>query len=135
MVDVIVTTCGTLDHDIARVLADYYHGDFAMDDKQLRVEGVNRLGNVLVPDDSYGIPIENWMQPILADIYNKESKWLPWEIWHEVGLKLLDDEKWFRIFSWSLCQEKHKIVLFQDQQMGRSVHNYGYSGNHIKISH
>ena len=32
MVDAIVTTCGTLDHDIARILADYYHGDFAMDD-------------------------------------------------------------------------------------------------------
>ena len=24
MVDVIVTTCGTLDHDIARILADYF---------------------------------------------------------------------------------------------------------------
>ena len=36
LADVVVTTCGTLDHDIARVLADYYHGDFAMDDAQLR---------------------------------------------------------------------------------------------------
>jgi len=26
MVDVIVTTCGTLDHDISRTLADYYEG-------------------------------------------------------------------------------------------------------------
>ena len=47
MVDVIVTTCGTLDHDIARILADYYHGDFAMDDQQLRKKGVNRLGNAV----------------------------------------------------------------------------------------
>ena len=54
--DVVVTTCGTLDHDIARTLADYYHGDFAMNDAELRERGVNRLGNVLVPDDSYGIP-------------------------------------------------------------------------------
>jgi len=36
MTDVVVTTCGTLDHDIARVLSDYYHGDFMMDDQQLR---------------------------------------------------------------------------------------------------
>ena len=91
MVDVIVTTCGTLDHDIARILADYYHGDFAMDDQQLREEGVNRLGNVLVPDDSYGIPIENWMQPILEELYSKESKWIPWKIWHELGLRLADE--------------------------------------------
>ena len=93
MVDVVVTTCGTLDHDIARTLADYYHGDFAMDDEKLRDEGVNRLGNVLVPDDSYGIPIENWMRPILEDLYSKESRWPPWKIWHELGLRLAKEEK------------------------------------------
>ena len=70
-VDVVVTTCGTLDHDIARTLADYYHGDFAMDDQKLRDEGINRLGNVLVPDASYGIPIERWVQPIISDLYSK----------------------------------------------------------------
>ena len=91
MVDVIVTTSGTLDHDIARILADYYHGDFAMDDQQLREEGVNRLGNVLVPDDSYGIPIENWMQPILEELYSKENRWVPWKIWRELGLRLADE--------------------------------------------
>mgnify|MGYP000926191535 FL=1 len=91
MVDVIVTTCGTLDHDIARILADYYHGDFAMDDQQLREEGVNRLGNVLVPDDSYGIPIENWIQPILEELYSKENRWVPWKIWRELGLRLADE--------------------------------------------
>jgi len=91
MVDVIVTTCGTLDHDIARILADYYHGDFAMDDQQLREEGINRLGNVLVPDDSYGIPIENWMQPILEDLYSKENRWIPWKIWRELGLCLANE--------------------------------------------
>ncbi len=93
MVDVIVTTCGTLDHDIARILADYYHGDFAMDDLQLREEGVNRLGNVLVPDDSYGIPIENWMQPILEELYSKDKRWVPWKIWHELGLRLANESK------------------------------------------
>ena len=34
MVDVVVTTCGTLDPDIARILADYYHGYFAMDEEK-----------------------------------------------------------------------------------------------------
>jgi deoxyhypusine synthase len=92
MVDVVVTTCGTLDHDIARILADYYHGDFAMNDEKLREEGVSRLGNVLVPDDSYGIPIENWIQPILEDIYSQESRWPPWKIWHELGLRLAKEE-------------------------------------------
>ena len=93
MIDVVVTTCGTLDHDIARVLSDYYHGDFVMDDQQLRKEGVNRLGNVLIPDESYGIPIENWIQPILSELYDKDKRWIPWKIWYELGLRLADEEK------------------------------------------
>ena len=32
LVDVVITTCGTLDHDLARSWKDYYHGDFAMDE-------------------------------------------------------------------------------------------------------
>ena len=93
MIDAVVTTCGTLDHDIARVLADYYHGDFRMDDLRLREEGVNRLGNVLVPDESYGIPIENWIQPILSELYDKNKRWVPWKIWNELGLRLASEKK------------------------------------------
>ena len=93
MIDAVVTTCGTLDHDIARVLADYYHGDFRMDDLRLREEGVNRLGNVLVPDESYGIPIENWIQPILSELYDKDKRWVPWKIWNELGLRLASEKK------------------------------------------
>ena len=58
LVDVIITTCGTLDHDVARCSRDYYKGSFMMSDSKLHQEGVNRLGNVLVPNDSYGIVIE-----------------------------------------------------------------------------
>ena len=49
-----------------------------MDDELLREEGVNRLGNVLVPDDSYGIPIERWLQPILEELYTKKKHSAPW---------------------------------------------------------
>ena len=92
-IDVIVTTCGTLDHDIARTLANYYHGDFEMNDSELRERGINRLGNVLVPDDSYGIPIEKWMQLFLEDLYKKQTRWIPREIWHELGARLAREER------------------------------------------
>ena len=92
-IDVIVTTCGTLDHDIARTLANYYHGDFEMNDTELRERGINRLGNVLVPDDSYGIPIEKWMQSFLEDLYKKQTRWIPREIWHELGVRLAREER------------------------------------------
>jgi deoxyhypusine synthase len=42
MFDVIITTCGTLDHDIARTKKDYYQGDFSVDDTELHKQGINR---------------------------------------------------------------------------------------------
>ncbi len=69
LVDAIITTCGTLDHDIARTRADYYVGSFEMDDAKLLKAGYHRLGNVLVPLDSYGPLIEKFMQPLLERIY------------------------------------------------------------------
>ena len=64
LVDVVITTCGTLDHDMARCWRDYYRGSFIMNDSKLHQKGVNRLGNVLVPNDSYGIIIEQKIQGI-----------------------------------------------------------------------
>ena len=110
-VDVVVTTCGTLDHDIARILADYYHGDFAMDDQKLREEGVNRLGNVLVPDDSYGIPIEKWMQPILEELYEKDSRWIPWKIWRELGLRLAKEDNGSESFLAACARKNVKVFV------------------------
>ena len=69
MFDIVITTCGTLDHDIARVYEDYYHGDFMMDDRELRDRGVNRLGNVLVPNESYGIILEDKFKEFLPKIF------------------------------------------------------------------
>jgi deoxyhypusine synthase len=74
MVDVIVTTCGTLDHDLARVWRKYYHGDFLMNDADLHRKGINRLGNILVPNESYGIVLEQKMQPMLEKLYKEGKK-------------------------------------------------------------
>jgi deoxyhypusine synthase len=71
LVDVIITTCGTLDHDLARSYRDYYLGDFYMDDKELRDREIHRLGNVLVPMESYGIIIEEKMKEFLNMLYNE----------------------------------------------------------------
>jgi len=93
LVDVIVTTCGTLDHDLARVWRKYYHGDFLMDDADLHRKGINRLGNILIPNESYGIVLEQKMQPILEDIYKKGKKSLSSrELAREFGLRI-DDKK------------------------------------------
>lgn len=69
LVDVIITASGTLDHDIARSLAEYYHGSFEMDDAMLHRSGFHRLGNLLIPLDNYGPLIEKRMQRLLASLY------------------------------------------------------------------
>jgi len=73
-VDAVITTCGALDHDIARVLKNYYHGSFEMDDRLLHQEGVNRLGNILIPNESYGRALEKFMQPLLEEMWKEEKK-------------------------------------------------------------
>ena len=74
LVDVVVTTCGTLDHDVARSWKDYYRGSFVMSDSKLRKKNINRLGNVLVPNESYGLIIEKKMQELLQRLYEEGAK-------------------------------------------------------------
>ncbi len=71
LVDFIITTCGSWDHDIARSIAKYYSGNFYMDDVELYKKDVHRLGNVLVPKESYGYTIENFMRSLLNELYSK----------------------------------------------------------------
>lgn len=67
--DVVITTCGALDHDIARYYSNYNEGSFTLDDKQLAKQQIHRLGNVLVPMKSYGPLIEEKMQSFLEEEY------------------------------------------------------------------
>jgi len=67
--DVVMTTCGALDHDIARHFSHYKEGSFTMDDKELADQNIHRLGNVLVPMESYGPVIEEKMQEFLEEEY------------------------------------------------------------------
>ncbi len=92
LVDVIITTCGTLDHDVARCWKDYYKGSFVMSDSKLHQEGVNRLGNVLVPNDSYGIIIEEKIQKMLNDLYQEGKHELSTaELSKEIGLRCCNE--------------------------------------------
>jgi deoxyhypusine synthase len=92
LVDVLVTTCGTLDHDVARCWKDYYKGSFVMNDSKLHKEGLNRLGNVLVPNDSYGIIIEKKIQAMLNDLYSEGKRELSTsELSREIGLRCCNE--------------------------------------------
>jgi len=72
--NVVITTCGALDHDIARHFSNYNEGSFTLDDVMLTKENIHRLGNVLVPMDSYGPLIEEKMQLFLEEEYSKGTR-------------------------------------------------------------
>ncbi|MGH9975189.1 MAG: deoxyhypusine synthase family protein, partial [Nitrososphaeraceae archaeon] len=90
--DCIITTCGALDHDIARTSANYYAGDFRLDDSSLLKVGIHRLGNVLIPFANYGNVIEKKVRACLEELYFNHNKKLiaPSEILDFIGSKLND---------------------------------------------
>jgi len=93
MFDVIITTCGAIDHDIARSLGQYYDGDFWMDDEELRGRGIHRLGSVLIPLDSYGPVIERFLQNVLEEAYLDGMRELAsYEVCELIGEKIQDEE-------------------------------------------
>ena len=108
--DVVITTCGTLDHDLARIWEDYYHGSFNIDDKQLHKKGINRLGNIFIPNECYGKILEEKIQPILADLYKIKNKWSTKDIIWEFGKQLENEKKHDEsIIYWAW---KNKIPIF-----------------------
>ena len=92
LVDVIITACGSLDHDIARCWKNYYKGSFYMNDTELRKKGINRLGNVLVPNESYGTIIEKKMQTLLQSLWNEGIKEVSTsQLCKEIGLRICNE--------------------------------------------
>jgi deoxyhypusine synthase len=88
--DIIVTTCGTLDHDLARIWKKYYHGSFLMDDVELHKMEINRLGNVIIPNESYGLIIEKKMSQFLKEIYSEKKEMSTYEFIWEIGKRIKD---------------------------------------------
>ncbi|MBN2478233.1 deoxyhypusine synthase [Candidatus Micrarchaeota archaeon] len=83
-IDAVITTGGSLDHDLIRSYSNYLHGSFFMDDKKLHEEGTNRIGNILVPNDRY-VLLEEKMKPVFEKLYSKNKIVSPSEISKEIG--------------------------------------------------
>jgi deoxyhypusine synthase len=106
-VDVIITTTGMLDHDLARIWEDYYHGDFDLDDVELHKENINRLGNVLIPYSNYGEILEKKLQEMLEKFWEQDRrKFSTRDLIWAVG-EQLDNENSITYWAW-----KNKIPIF-----------------------
>jgi deoxyhypusine synthase len=75
-VDALITTCGTLDHDLARAFRPYYHGAWDLNDAALHRRHLYRLGNLVIPEANYGAIVERKMQAILKRLYARGRRGL-----------------------------------------------------------
>jgi deoxyhypusine synthase len=64
LVDVLVTTAGGIEEDFIKCFGNFKLGDFSMDGKKLRDDGINRAGNILIPNSRY-VEFEKWVLPLL----------------------------------------------------------------------
>jgi len=76
MVDVIVTTAGGIEEDIIKCFEHTYMGDFKLSGKELRKKGINRIGNLLVPNKNY-CKFEDWVAPLISRMHDEQDvKWM-----------------------------------------------------------
>lgn len=61
-------------------LGPTYMGDFHLKGADLRTKGLNRIGNLLVPNSNY-CAFEDWVMPILDELKKEQdtlgAKWTP----------------------------------------------------------
>ncbi|KMQ90733.1 deoxyhypusine synthase [Lasius niger] len=109
MVDCLVTTAGGVEEDFIKCLAPTYIGSFYLDDRQLREKGLNRTGNLLVPNDNYCL-FEDWLMPkldaMLTEQKEKGTLWTPSKMITKLGEEINHEDS---IYYWAA---KNKIPVF-----------------------
>ncbi|GBP29166.1 Probable deoxyhypusine synthase [Eumeta japonica] len=127
LVDCIVTTAGGVEEDLIKCLAPTYIGDFNLNGKILRTRGINRIGNLLVPNDNY-CKFEEWVTPILTEMVNDQTTdgvvWTPSRIISRLGEKI-NDENSVCYWAW-----KNNIPIFSpaltDGSLGDMMYFHSY---------
>jgi deoxyhypusine synthase len=109
LVDAIVTTAGGIEEDFIKCLAPTFLGDFKLSGKELRKKGVNRIGNLLVPNANYCM-FEDWLMVILDTMTDEQvrdgTRWTPSRVIARLG-KEIDHED--SVYYWAY---KNDIPVF-----------------------
>lgn len=71
-VSAIVATAGGVEEDLIKCLAPTYLGSFTAPGADLRSRGLNRIGNLLVPNSNY-CSFEDWVIPILNKMLEEQE--------------------------------------------------------------
>ena len=134
MVDVIVTTAGGIEEDFIKCFGDFKLGSFSASGELLNKKGVNRTGNIFVPNSRY-CKFEDFIVPVLEELYReqKSSGRIVGvsELIKKLG-KEIDDER--SIYYW--CY-KNDIDVYcpaiTDGALGDAVHFFQYKHPDFRI--
>jgi deoxyhypusine synthase len=127
LVDVIVTTGGGVEEDLMKCMCDHYIGDFALKGAELRRRGLNRIGNLLVPNRNYCI-FEEWLMPILDEMLQAQrtegASWTPSKMIALLGERIANEDS---VYYWAA---KNKIPVFcpaiTDGSVGDMMYFHSY---------
>jgi len=123
LVDVIVTTAGGIEEDFIKCLGDFKLGRFDANGAQLREKGINRIGNIFVPNSRY-VKFEKFVLPILEK--HKDKILTPSKLIKIMGEEINNKES---IYYW--CA-KNNIPVFcpalTDGSLGDMI--YFFRSNH-----
>ena len=102
MIDCIVTTGGGIEEDFMKCFAPHYMGDFALDGKSMRLRGMNRIGNLIVPNANY-CTFEDFLTPLLDTMLEEQKSkeggivWTPSKMIARMGKEINNEES---VFYW-----------------------------------
>ncbi|KAI0326660.1 Deoxyhypusine synthase [Cubamyces sp. BRFM 1775] len=108
-VSAIVTTAGGIEEDFIKCLGKTYLADFNLDGADLRRRGMNRIGNLIVPNDNY-CKFEDWLTPILDAMLAEQKEtgqvWTPSSFIRRLGKEINHEES---VYYWAY---KNDIPVF-----------------------
>lgn len=73
LVHALVTTAGGVEEDIVKCVKPFVIGKFDADGIELRKKGINRIGNIFVPNDRYIAFERQVMTPLLTELWQEQK--------------------------------------------------------------
>ncbi|XP_053320919.1 deoxyhypusine synthase isoform X2 [Spea bombifrons] len=134
MVDVVVTTAGGIEEDFIKCLAPTYLGDFSLRGADLRPRGINRIGNLLIPNNNYCM-FEDWVTPILDQMVLEQdtegTKWTPSKMIARLGKEINHPDS---VYYWA---QKNDIPVFSpaltDGSLGDMMYFHSYKKPGLRL--
>ncbi len=134
MVDILVTTAGGIEEDIIKCIKPFILGRFDADGKMLREKGINRAGNIYIPNSRY-CRFEDFFTPLLEKLALEQKQTgqilTPSELVWRLGKEINNPES---IYYWA---QKNNIPVYcpaiTDGSIGDILYFFSFKHPEFKL--